>query len=421
MMPTLRAASVRHLLRHPAQLALALIGLTLGVGTIVAVDVATASSQRAFELSLQAVNGAATHQITGGPRGIDERLYAQLRTQAAAGVPLRFAPLVTGYVTVGERTMQLVGVDPFAAVELADEGRVGAAPAPATDGVEGLRRWFTDPGAVVLSAATAQQLGLAVNSRFDVTVGGVRQRATLIGRITDAGAGFDAALFTDIAQAQEWLGAAGRLSRIDVRFAGGAPGAALAWLRAHLPADLELHATRAQARETFAMTDAFTTNLKAMSLLALLVGAFLIYGAVSFAVLQRRPIMAVLRALGATRGQVLALVLAEAAALGIVGAVCGVLLGLVMGRGLVGLVSQTINDLYFVVAVREMSVPAVSLVAAAGGGVLTALAAALLPALEVAASAPQLGLSRSVLERRSLHLARSLLVVGASLAAGAGL
>ena len=92
MMPTLRAASLRHLLRHPAQLALALIGLTLGVGTIVAVDVATASSQRAFELSLQAVNGAATHQITGGPRGIDERLYAQLRTHANAGAPPRFAP-----------------------------------------------------------------------------------------------------------------------------------------------------------------------------------------------------------------------------------------------------------------------------------------------------------------------------------------
>src|SRR5438309_2050073 len=135
----------------------------------------------------------------------------------------------------------------------------------------------------------------------------------------------------------------------------GAPGEELlARLRMQLLPSLELRATRAQLRETLAMTDAFTTNLKAMSLLALLVGAFLIYGAVSFAVLQRRPIMAVLRALGATRGQVLGLVLAEAAALGIVGAVCGVLLGLVMGRGLVGLVSQTINDLYFVVAVREI-------------------------------------------------------------------
>ena len=421
MMPTLRAASLRHLLRHPAQLALALIGLTLGVGTIVAVDVATASSQRAFELSLQAVNGAATHQITGGPRGIDERLYPQLRTHANAGAPLRFAPLVTGYVGVGERTMQLLGVDPFAAAQLAGEGQVAAAPDPATEGVEGLRRWFSEPGAVVMSAATARQLGLAVNSRFDVTVGGVRQRATLIGRIEDAGAGFDAALLTDIAQAQEWLGRVGRLSRIDVRASGGAPEAALAWLRAQLPADLELHATRAQGGETFAMTDAFTTNLKAMSLLALLVGTFLIYGAVSFAVLQRRATIAVLRALGATRGEVLAVVLSEAAVLGVVGALCGVLLGVALGRGLVGLVSQTINDLYFVVSVKEVTVPVGGVVTALCAGPATALAAALLPALEVAASAPQLGLARSVLETRAVRVTRTLAVVSALLAVGAGL
>ena len=414
MMPTLRAASLRHLLRHPAQLALALIGLTLGVGTMVAVDVATASSQRAFELSLQAVNGAATHQITGGPRGIDERLYTRLRTRAGAGSPLRLAPLVTGYVTVGERTMQLIGVDPFAAAELAGGQRV--------DSVDGLRRWFTEPGAVVMSAATADQLGLVINSRFDVAVGGVPRRAALIGRIAEAGVGFDAVLLTDIAQAQEWLGAGGRLSRIDVRLAEGAGGAELlARLRAQLPADLELHATRAAARETFAMTDAFTTNLKAMSLLALLVGAFLIYGSVSFAVLQRRATFAVLRALGATRGEVLAVVLSEAAVLGIVGALCGVLLGVAIGRALVGLVSQTINDLYFVVTVREVTVPVSGVVTALGAGLATALAAALLPALEVAASAPQLGLARSVLERRAVQVARTLAIVSALLAAGAGL
>ena len=414
MMPTLRAASLRHLLRHPAQLALALIGLTLGVGTMVAVDVATASSQRAFELSLQAVNGAATHQITGGPRGIDERLYTRLRTRAGAGSPLRLAPLVTGYVTVGERTMQLIGVDPFAAAELAGGQRV--------DSVDGLRRWFTEPGAVVMSAATADQLGLVINSRFDVAVGGVPRRAALIGRIAEAGVGFDAVLLTDIAQAQEWLGAGGRLSRIDVRLAEGAGGAELlARLRAQLPADLELHATRAAARETFAMTDAFTTNLKAMSLLALLVGTFLIYGSVSFAVLQRRATIAVLRALGATRGEVLAVVLSEAAVLGIVGALCGVLLGVAIGRALVGLVSQTINDLYFVVTVREVTVPVSGVVTALWAGLATALAAALLPALEVAASAPQLGLARSVLERRAVQVARTLAIVSALLAAGAGL
>src|SRR5256885_174068 len=101
------------------------------------------------------------------------------------------------------------------------------------------------------------------------------------------------------------------------------------------------------------MTDAFTTNLKAMSLLALLVGTFLIYGAVSFAVLQRRATIAVLRALGATRGEVLAVVLGEAAVLGPVRAPLPAAPRTAHRRGLVGLVSQTINDLYFVVTVNE--------------------------------------------------------------------
>jgi putative ABC transport system permease protein len=422
-MKTLHAASLRHLLRHPAQLALALVGLALGVGTIVAVDIATASSRRAFELSVQAVNGSATHQIVGGAHGIDERLYARLRTEDYGAVlPPRFMPLVSGYVTVRDRALQLLGVDPFADAEPQGGGTAGARPPAAADRTAQLRPWFTVPAAVVMSEHAASELGLSVNGSFDLSIGGVRRRATLIAVISGVGAGFDGLLLTDIAQAQEWLGAVGRLSRIDVRLPEGAAGAALlARLRAQLPPDLELRPTRAAARETFAMTDAFTTNLKAMSLLALLVGTFLIYGAVSFAVLQRRTIIGVLRALGATRGEVLRLVLGEAAVLGIAGAACGVLLGVVIGRGLVALVSQTINDLYFVVTVNEVTVPAAALAKALGAGLATALAAALLPAMEVAASAPQLGLARSVLEGRALRVARALVGASALLASGTGL
>ncbi|MEJ0006402.1 MAG: hypothetical protein WDM77_08575 [Steroidobacteraceae bacterium] len=54
-MGMLWSASFRHLLRHPVQLLLALVGLALGVATIVAVDVATGSAARAFELSMAAV------------------------------------------------------------------------------------------------------------------------------------------------------------------------------------------------------------------------------------------------------------------------------------------------------------------------------------------------------------------------------
>ena len=442
-MSVLWAASLRHLLRHPAQLALALIGLSLGVATIIAVDIATASSRRAFELSMDAVNGTATHQVIGGPQGIDERLYVELRTSGA--VPgEQLTPIVEGYVTVGDREMQLIGVDPLAvgggdsaAVGSRDglasrgspesRGGLGSQLGPGSwargrDRVDTLRRWFIEPGAVVMASGTARELGLAVGAGLQVGVGGVDHPAVLVGPVEADGGAYDALLLTDIAQAQEWLGRVGTLSRIDVRMPVGSVGdIALARLRQRLPAGVNVVEAQGRTRESLDMTGAFTTNLKAMSLLALLVSTLLIYGAVSFAVVQRRRVIGILRALGATRAEVLWIVLAEAAALGVIGAALGLAVGLAIGRELIVLVSRTINDLYFVVAVNEAVLPSSSVVKALLGGLGTALVAALLPALEVAGGAPQLGLRRSVLEARAVNLARRLIVVSAVLAAGAGI
>ena len=358
-----------------------------------AVDTATASAQRAFELSLQAVNGAADYQIVGGPAGIDERLYVQLRRDVApATAPVRFAPLVSGYVQLGGRILQLIGTDPFAGAELEADAAGPRAPGgvPAAADPAAARDWLA-PGAVALGASLAAALHLTTGASLELTIGGVgtrpRWRASCPGRRSMPSSS------PTSRRRRSGSGCAGgcRASTCDCRRARPAR-AALEALRRTLPAGLELQATRASARETFAMTGAFTTNLKAMSLLALLVGTLLIYGAVSFAVVQRRAIFGVLRALGATGGQVLMLVLAEAAVLGVAGAACGALLGLLLARALVGLVAQTINDLYFVVAVSSVSVPALTLVKALGAGVATALVAALLPALEVARAAPQLAL-----------------------------
>jgi len=398
-MPLLWAASIRHLLRHPAQLILALVGLSVGVGTIIAVDIATASSGRAFQLSMQAVNGSASHAITGGPHGLDERLYVELRKSVPA-----LAPVVEGYIVIGERTMQLVGIDPFASASLDRSGRRGAGPGSA---------WFTEPGAVVMGATTARQLGLRVDDRFSVDVGGRSYTAILIGTVAGDQAGYDALVLTDIAQAQEWLGSIGRLSRIDAVLPQGSSAAELA---SRLPPGVRLEQAQGRAQQSVDMTAAFTTNLQAMSLLALMVSTLLIYGAISFAVVQRRRIIGILRALGATRGNVFTIVLSEAAALGAVGAGLGLLLGSVIGRALVHLVSQTINDLYFVVAVNETVLPPSSVVKALLAGFGTALAGAWLPAMEVAGSSPQLGLRRSVLEARAVALARKLLFASGGLA-----
>jgi putative ABC transport system permease protein len=415
------AASFRHFLRQPAQLALALVALTVGVATIVAVNIATASSRRAFELSMRAVNGPATQVITSGPQGLDQALYVRLIANAplSGNAQPVYAPVVEGYVTVSGRVLQLVGVDPFASRELEDTGAYlpsgGDSLAP-----DELRSWFVQRGAVVMAGDTARQLGLRVGGRLIVDVGGIRHPGRLIGLLRGHRPGAATLVLTDIAQAQEWLHMGGRLTRIDVRMPGGSAGrAALAQLRHELPPGAQLEPAASQVRQTLDMTSAFATNLTAMSLLALLVSALLIYGAVSFTVIQRRRTIATLRALGATRGEILTIVLAEATALGAAGALLGVLLGLIVGQELVRLVSQTVNDLYYVVAVQRVTLPAGTIIEALGAGLGTALIGGLLPALEVAGSAPQLGLRRSVLEDRAALVARRLSWLSVLFALGA--
>ena len=68
---------------------------------------------------------------------------------------------------------------------------------------------------------------------------------------------------------------------------------------------------------------AFRTNLQALGLLALVVGMFLIYSTMSFAIVQRRTTLGVLRAIGLTRREVLGTVLLEALGLGLIATAIG--------------------------------------------------------------------------------------------------
>ncbi|MCE2391574.1 MAG: FtsX-like permease family protein, partial [Proteobacteria bacterium] len=185
------------------------------------------------------------------------------------------------------------------------------------------------------------------------------------------------------------------------------------------PDALLLSVSRAQesARQ---MTRAFRLNLLAMSLLALAVGGFLIYNALLFSVVSRRELFARLRCLGATRAQILLLVLGEALVLGALGTAGGLALGVVLGRGILAQVTQTLGDLYFGTQVRHVPARASSLGVGALLGLGTTLAAALAPALEAASTRPREALLRSELESRWRRRLPALVAGGAALCAAAG-
>ena len=418
-LPILYRASSGYLWRHPWQLALALLGICIGVAVMVAVDLANESSRKAFRLSLNAINGEATHHVVGGPEGLDESLYTRLRVNEG----LRdIAPIIDGYIEINDTALRLIGVDLFAEsrfrrYQLAtrDNG-AGGGPGPAL-----VRRMLNQPGAILLSAATASRLGVRTNDRFSVLAAGRERRAVLADVLADGERGLGQLVIADIATAQAWLDKRGILSRIDVRIPPGDQAAVAERISAALPPGAQLLSADRRGRSVTELTDAFMTNLTAMSLLALLVGIFLIYNSVSFAVLQRRGLIGVLRALGLTRGQAFGLIITEGAILGVIGAVAGVLLGIWLGDQLLTLVSRSINDLYFRVKVSEVSVEPLSVAIGLAAGIGATIVAAAVPALEAASYRPRLAITRSVLEMRTsrvlpLIAAAGLLAVGSAFA-----
>jgi putative ABC transport system permease protein len=398
MMRVSHRASFSYMLRHPWQLALALLGIGIGVAVIVAVDLANASARKAFLLSMDKVAGEATHQVVGGPLGVDESVYARLRVEHGMR---NIAPVVAGSVEINDTLLDVLGVDLFAEQEI----RPFTSEASVPTGDEGVpqqslfRAFLTEPGAVTMSARTAAGLGLRPGDRFSLVAGGIERPGRLIGTYEGEQAGLDNMIIADLATAQAWLGRAGWLSRIDARIDDDPD--ALARLEAALPDGVRVLTAASRTQATAAMSQAFMTNLTAMSLLALLVGLFLIFNSVSFSVLQRRGLIAIVRALGFTRRELFGMILAEAAIMGVIASVLGVVLGVFLGEQLLQLVARSINDLYFRLSVTDVSIDTLSVVKGLVAGVGAALAAAAAPAIEATTYAPRLAMSRSSLEQRA--------------------
>ncbi|WP_028460009.1 ABC transporter permease [Chloroflexus sp. Y-396-1] len=386
-------SSFRWIIRHPWQMLLCVLGVALGVAVVVAIDLANASARRAFQLAGDTVAGQATHQIVGGPTGLPETIYPMIRRQFPA---LDAAPIVEGYVnapTLGPGVYQLFGIDPFAEAPFR--------PYLAGNGSVDLATLLIKPGAALLARTVTEPAKLHLGDSVPIQIGARQAMLEIVGILDPADEVSRQALASlivvDISSAQELLSHTGRLSRIDLIVPETFD---LDVLAASLPPSVTVQPVTARAGALQQMTDAFELNLTALSLLALIVGMFLIYNTMTFSVVQRRTLWGTLRCIGVSRAQLAGLVLTEAFIISLLGVAGGLGLGVVLGRGLVGLVTQTINDLYFVVTVRDVQIDPFVLLKGAGLGVIATILAALMPALEAMYTPPRTVLRRSSIEDR---------------------
>ncbi len=268
------------------------------------------------------------------------------------------------------------------------------------------------PDQVAIDARTAKQAGFRLGDRVDVVLQDGRQRFTLVGIIgfgeTDSLLGATMAGF-DLATAQRVFDKVGLVDEVDVQ---AEPGVGPAELRDRiaevLPDDVEaLTGEQVAADGSAAVRDAmgvFTTVLLVFAGISLLVGSFVIWNTFNVLVAQRRREVALLRAVGATRRQVLGGVMLEATLVGTVSGALGLLLGVALAAGirllltLIGVEIPTTSP-----AVEPRTVAAALLV-----GILVTVVAAIAPAWAATRVTPMEALRDAVPTRYAVGRTRAI-------------
>ena len=399
---------------------LAVAGVALGTGSVVTVQVLTRGAVAAFDATVDLLGGDADAVVVGHGGRLDEALYpVVLGTEGVASA----TPLLEARVVVRRagdqgpsRRVPLYGLDLLApqggALQPPTEAGSPLGPtAPPTAG--------SSPG---LPAAVSVRLAAALSLRPGHSLEVARGSAwatVVVARVLDASAPASdrgPMLVMDVAAAQDVLGDVRWISRVNVRLRPGAsPEEVLERLASRLDGRALLSSPADQRAEARRLLSAFRVNLSALASTSVFVGLFLVYGTTRASLSRRRAETAVLRSLGATRGQVLGATLAEAGVLGTAGSALGVLLGYAAALANLESVSGTVVDLYLLATIRTVEVPVHVWLLALAGGCAGTVAGAAGPAVELCTAPVAELLSERRTRLRWRSVSKTLALAGAAL------
>jgi putative ABC transport system permease protein len=346
----MRQVTLRGLFAHKLRLALTALAIVLGVTFISGTFVLTDTLNSTFSTLFTSVYSKIDFQVRG---------VAQFGSGSGATrnpLPESLLARVQSVPGVGGTYGEVEGYAQF----IAHDGK----PISSTVGMLGVG-FDTNPqisslhliagnppttsGGVVMDAATAKSYDFSVGQQVRILGGGLKSAETFtITGIAQFGtadnlAGATLAAFT-LPTAQRVVGETGLFDFIDVIAKPGADKAAVQRSIAQaLPSDAEVVTAQTLINEEQTTVSQalsfFNTALLVFALISLFVGAFTIYNTFSIIVGQRTRELALLRVVGASRGQVLRSVLTEAAIVGFVSSAIGVGLGVAAAIGLEALLS----------------------------------------------------------------------------------
>jgi putative ABC transport system permease protein len=404
-----------------ARALLSVIGIALGVALGFGVHLMNRAAVDELAAAVRALAGDADLEVLGGRSGFDDSLYVKIARlpgvavaspvlELQAGIAGAPAPSDARATRSTPTSIRIIGIDVLRAALLQPE-------LFASD--PELRYALLEPDTTLLSSEAAQALGLGKGDTLVLVVGLRRVRLRVAG-VTDSALRGIAAL-TDISTAQWRLDRLGNLNRIDLRLTPGESRDALRRrIATLLPAGVAVRAVRDVAEASAGPSRAYRVNLNVLALVALFTGGFLVFSAQALEVARRRAEHALLRVLGLERKGVLRLVLAEAAAIGVLGSLLGVGLGMLLATLAVRSFGADLGAGMFRGLAPQIEFPPLMALLYGMAGLAIALIGALLPALDAARHPPARALKAGDEQAMFASVARlwpgaGMLVLGAAL------
>lgn len=382
---------------QPGRVVLAVVAVMLGVALAFGVHLLNGAALTEFARAARGVNGQPDLVLQARSGALADADLAELlnRPEVAAANPvLQGQALWVGQHGADGRglLLRVVGVDMLALLasgagarplapellpQLDEAGGLSALMPSRTLHLNAAARERLAPGQTRLTLRVARP-GQAEPLEVDFAVGG---------RIA---AGNAPLAVLDIADAQALLGRLSLLDRIDLQLQPGVDARAFAatlaprW-RAEPPPD--------EGQRLSELTRAYRVNLGLLSLMALFTGSFLVYAVLSLATAQRLPQWALLGVLGLSARMRWRLIVMEGAAIGLIGTVLGLALGVGLAAGALQLLGSDLGLHGGGASSAELLLnqPLAAPAAVYGAlGLAAALLAALAPAVTVRRIAPAL-------------------------------
>jgi putative ABC transport system permease protein len=384
LLELIRVVVLKNMKREKFLTALSVIGVALGIGLFTGVKVASDKAVSSFESDIRGTNPYANYEIldTSGT-DFPEDVYPSVRQTGENSFPLLKAD---GYLPEMKETVDIYGIDIVRAAKF-----LKLSPGKAS----GFQDYFRDLSGVIVTKAFAASHSLkkgdtlrtfVYDREFPLKVADVIDEAPLTANV----------FIMDLGNFQEYFGKTGFLSKIDVE----TDDRTALKIQNILPPSLSIGRKDTAVQSQKSLIRSFRYNLQFVSLIAILVGIFLLYNTIFVSVVKRRTEIGILRGLGISKKTVVLLFIIQGMVLGVAGSILGVLVGQVAAYFSVTAVEKTITTMYHTIAISDYLIPKGDIVLALALGVMVSLAASAVPSLEAARVKPTESTKEGTFESR---------------------